>query len=213
MSAMRRLLFFFALDFLTTVLAGHGYDVGGSSRRESDGEDEIAGLSTTWIMAAGGVALVTAGLLVWMNPQARARLERVRWKAVAPKALIVVIIAAPLVAWTATSGEDEKKPALMVERSTALTGAPELLISLGEDDMNKLETTRGKQTVRIVCVGRDGKVVLDVTKEWPFVNELGFDFPHTHLVTSRAQVQRAQRCRLRGTRVPLEAVVEGRLPR
>jgi hypothetical protein len=213
MSSMRRLLFFVASDFLTTVLAGHGYDVGGSTRRESDGDDEIAGLSMTWIMAAGGLALVTAGLLVWTSPEARARLARVRWKAVAPKAVIVVIIAAPLVAWTATSGEDEKSPDLRVQRSTALTGAPELLVSLGEDDLNRPQTTGGKRAVRIVCVDRDRRVVLDVKKRWPFANELGYDYPHTHLVTSRAQVQRAQRCRVQGTRVRLEADVEGRLPR
>jgi hypothetical protein len=212
MSAMRRRLFFLGLDFLTTVLAGHGYDVGGSGR-ESDGEDEIAGLSMTWIMAAGGLALVTAGVLLWTNPKAKARLTKVRWKAAAPKAVIVIIIAAPLLAWTATSREDEKTPDLRVQRSTALTGSPELLISLGEDDLNRPRTTGGKQAVRIICVGRDGKVVLNVRKKWPFMNELGYDYPHTHLVTTRAQVQRAQRCRLRGTHIPLAANVEGRLPR
>jgi hypothetical protein len=205
---IRRLLVFVALDFLTTILAGHGYDVGASSRRESDGEAEIAGLTLPWILAAGSLALITTGLLVWLNPDARRRA-----RAVAPKALIVIIIAAPLVAWTATSGDDDKRPSLRVERSTALTGAPELLISLGEDDLNRLQTTGGKRAVRIVCVGREGRIVVDVRKRWPFVNELGYDFPHTHLVTSRAQVQRAQRCRLRGTRVLLEAEVEGRLPR
>ena len=201
-----------ALDWLTTVVAGHGYDVGGSGR-ESDGETEIAGLSMMWILAAGGLAVVTAGVLVWTSPETRAKLARVRWRAVAPKAAIVLIIAAPLVAWTATSGEEEKTPDLRVQRSTALTGAPELLVSLGEDDLNKPQTNGGKRSVRIVCVGRDEKVVLNVKKQWPFMNELGFDYPHTHLVTSRAQVQRAQRCRLEGTRVPLAAEVEGRLPR
>jgi hypothetical protein len=201
-----------ALDWLTTVVAGHGYDVGGSGR-ESDGETEIAGLSMMWILAAGGLAVVTAGVLVWTSPETRAKLARVRWRAVAPKAAIVLIIAAPLVAWTATSGEEEKTPDLRVQRSTALTGAPELLVSLGEDDLNKPQTNGGKRSVRIVCVGRDEKVVLNVKKQWPFMNELGFDYPHTHLVTSRAQVQRAQRCRLRGTKVPLAAAVEGRLPR
>jgi hypothetical protein len=201
-----------ALDWLTTVVAGHGYDVGGSGR-ESDGETEIAGLSMMWVLAAGGLALVTAALLVWTSPETRAKLARVRWRAVAPKAAIVLIIAAPLVAWTATSGEEEKTPDLRVQRSTALTGAPELLVSLGEDDLNKPQTNGGKRSVRIVCVGRDEKVVLNVKKQWPFMNELGFDYPHTHLVTSRAQVQRAQRCRLQGTKVPLAAPVDGRLPR
>jgi hypothetical protein len=213
MIVMPRLPLSFALDFLTTVLAGHGYDVGGSSRGESDGEAEIAGLSLPWILAAGSVALITAGVLAWLNPGVRNRLTAMRWKTAAPKALIVIIIVAPLVAWSASAGNDETPEDLRVQRDTALTGDPELLVSLGEDDTNTLATTNGKKTVRIVCVGRGGQVVVDVRRKWPFVNERGYDYPHTHLVISRTQVQRAQQCRLRGTRVRLEAEVEGRLPR
>src|ERR671923_178123 len=116
---MRPRLFLYGLDFLTTVLAGHGYDVGGSLSRESD----------------------------------------------------------------------------------------------GEDDLNALKTTGGRRTVRVECVGRDGRVVIDAKRKWPFVNERGYDYPHTHLVADRTQVQRADRCRLRGTRVRLQADVEGALPR
>jgi hypothetical protein len=205
---MRPRLFLSGLDFLTTVLAGHGYDVGGSLSRESDGDDEIAGLSLPWILAAGSLALVTAGVLVWLSPNARRRA-----RTVAPKALIVMIIAAPLVAWTASADSDGKRRDLTVERSTALTGRPELLISLGEDDLNALKTTGGKRTVRVECVGRDGRVVIDAKRKWPFVNERGYDYPHTHLVADRTQVQRADRCRLWGTRVRLQADVEGALPR
>jgi hypothetical protein len=165
-------------------------------------------------MAAGGLALVTAGLLVWTSPETRAKLARVRWKAVAPKAAIVLIIAAPLVAWTASSASGDEKPRdLRVQRGTALTGKPELLVSLGEDDMNTLAMANGKTSVRIVCVDRDGKVVVDVRRKWPFMNELGYDYPHTHLVISREQVRGAQKCSVRGTRMRLQAEVEGRLPR
>lgn len=205
--SVRRLLFLVAVDLFPTILAGHGLDVGASSRRESDGDDEVAGLSMPWILAAGSLALITAGVLLWLNPGARTRL-----KAVAPMAVIAIIIAAPLVAWTASAREDKVK-SLMVKRETALTGAPELLVSLGEDDMNSLKTSNGKKVVRVVCVGRDGQVVIDRKKEWPFVYERGYDYPHAHVLASRAQVRRAQRCRLRGTRVLLEADVEGRLPR
>jgi hypothetical protein len=210
---MRRLLFFVALDFLTTVVAGHGYDVGGSGR-ESDGENEIAGLTMTWILAAGGIALVTAGVLLWTNPEAQARLKRVRWKTAAPKAVIVIIIAAPLVAWTASSASgDDPVKLLMAERGTALTGEPELLISLGEDDLNATKTARGKKTVRLVCVDRRGKVVIDAQKKWPFVYEQGYDYPHRHQLADRELVQRAQKCSVKGTTVLLEAKVEGALPR
>jgi len=206
--AVRRLLFFVGLDFFTSILAGHGLDVGSSSSRDSDGEDKIAGLTLPWILAAGSIGVVAAGVLLWLNPDARRRARRV-----APIGLIALIITAPLVAWTASAGEKEKPRDLRVQRETALTGAPELLVSLGEDDMNTLKTTSGKRSVRIVCVGRDGKVVMDRKKRWPFTNERGYDYPHVHLVATRGEVQRAQRCRIRGVRIPLEADVEGRLPR
>jgi hypothetical protein len=206
--AVRRLLFFVGLDFFTTILAGHGLDVGSSSSRDSDGEDKIAGLTLPWILAASSVALVAAGVLLWLNPDARRRARRV-----APIGVIALVITAPLVAWTASAGEKEKPQNLRVQRETALTGAPELLVSLGEDDMNTLKTTGGKRSIRIVCVDRDRQVVMNRKKKWPFVNERGYDYPHVHLVATRAEVQRAQRCRLRGTRIFLEAKVEGRLPR
>jgi hypothetical protein len=204
---VRRLLFFVALDFFTSILAGHGLDVGSSSSVDSDGEEEIAGLTLPWLLAAGSIALVAAGVLLWLNPNAWTRVRRV-----APIAVIVLIIAAPLVAWTA-SADDEKRKPLRVQRETALTGAPELLVSLGDDDMNTLKTTGGNRSIRVVCVGRDGRVVMNRKKRWPFVNERGYDFPHAHLVADRTEVQRAQRCRLQGTNVRLEAEVEGRLPR
>jgi hypothetical protein len=212
MTAARRLVFYFALDFFTTVLAGHGLDVGTSSRRESDGDDGVAGLSTPWIIAAGFLALITAGVLVWLNPGARNRLMAVSWKAAAPKALIAVMIVAPLLAWTATAGGGDAEN-LMVERSTALTGAPELLISLGEDDLNKLKTTGGKKIVRVECLDSEEKLVIEAKKNWPFVYERGYDYPHAHVLATREQVRRAESCRLGGTRVDLEAKVEGRLPR
>jgi hypothetical protein len=204
---LRRLFFFVAVDVLTTVLAGHGLDVGSSSSVDSDAEEKIAGLTLPWILAAASVAVVAAGVLLWFNPDARRRVRRI-----APIAVIVLVITAPLVAWTASAGE-EKRQDLRVQRETALTGGPELLVSLGEDDLNTLKTTGGKRSVRLVCVGRDGRVVMDRKKRWPFTNERGYDYPHVHLVATRAEVQRARSCRIRGTRIRLEAAVEGRLPR
>ena len=79
--------------------------------------------------------------------------------------------------------------------------------------MNTLETTDGRRAVRIECFDRDGQVILDAEQRWPFrVNEAGYDYPHVHQAATREQLQQADRCELRGTRVRLEADVKGVLP-
>jgi hypothetical protein len=192
------------------ILAGHGYDVGGNAPAgEGDGSDDEGGISTMWILAVSGVVLVTAAILVGLDPSA----AKARLRGVAPKAVLLVIIAVPLIAWTATSSGGGDDPILIVERAIGLDGAPELLVSLGEDALNTLETTNGDRVVRVLCVGRDGQVVLDTRQTWPFIDEPGYDYPHAHQPASRDQLQQANRCRLQGTRMALEADVEGPLPR
>jgi hypothetical protein len=193
---------------LDLPLAGHGYDVGGPNVPDADdiGDDPNGGLGAPWILAATFLALSTVGLLVWLNPSgAMARL-----RTYGPKALIVLIIAAPLVAWTASSRDDGEK-SLTVERWTALDGTPELLVSLGDKALNVLATTNGKRVVRVKCVDRDGRIVLDAKQKWPFIYERGYEYAHAHQKTSRQQLQRADRCRLQGTLVRLEAAVKGAL--
>ncbi|MGH2798081.1 MAG: hypothetical protein ACRDLY_11060 [Thermoleophilaceae bacterium] len=198
-----RLLSVFALLDLPTVFGGHtGYE-SGVPRRE--GGDDGAGIGMASIVAVLLLILVTVGILVSLNPAgARAKL-----RSLAPAALMVVILAAPLGLWAASSGGDERS--LIVERATTRTGAPEFIVYLGEDDLNTLETTRGKRAIRVECRNRDGRVVLDERQKWPFITERGYDYPHVHQAASREQFQRADSCRLRGTRVRLEAEVEGPL--
>ena len=190
---------------LPSLEAGHQYDFSDVPPGESDGGGEVGGIGTPWIIAVVVLALVAVAVLVSLNPsKAIARL-----KAVAPKALILVIIAAPLIAWAAYSNGGEQE-SLIVERWTNDAGAPELIISLGTKDLNTLETTNGKRTVGVECVGRDGIVVLAAEQRWPFIDgEPGYDSPHAHQAASREQLQRADRCRLRGTRARLEADVTG----
>ena len=209
---MRLVSLVFALvDFrFPQILAGHGYDVGGSTPAgEGDGSDDEGGISTVWILAVSGVVLATAAILVGLDPSgAKAKL-----RGVAPKAVLLVIIAVPLIAWTATSSGGGDDPILIVERAIGLDGAPELLVSLGDDDLNTLQSTAGKKTVRLECVGREGRVVLAAEQKWPFIDEPGYAYPHAHQPASRDQLQRADRCRLHGTRVRLETDVRGPLPR
>jgi hypothetical protein len=101
----------------------------------------------------------------------------------------------------------------MVERVTGLKGNPELLISLGDEELNTLERTKGRKSVRVQCISRDGKVLLDKRQKWPFVLERGYEFPHAHQPATRAQVEGADECRLRGIIDELEADVQGSLNR
>jgi hypothetical protein len=204
----------FALLDSSLVLAGHGYDFRSSPSGESAGDDDAGGLSMEWIAVVLLLAVVTVAVLMWLNRREREPgedhgLSAVKLKSVAPLALILAVIATPLVVWTTSSGGDEKS--LMVERWTSLKGAPELLVSLGEDDLNTRKTTNGRKTVRLECRGRQGQAVLDSKQKWPFVKEPGYEYPHAHQAASPEQVQRADRCRLSGIGAPLEAEVEGAL--
>jgi len=197
------------------VLAGHGYDFRGSPSGDATGDDDGAGLSMEWIAIVLLLAVVTIGIFMWLNRREREPGDTggpaaLSLRSVAPVAFIVAVIAAPLALWTTASGGDDKP--LMVERfKNVTTDAPELLISLGDEELNKLTTTGGKTSVRIECIGRQGQPVLTGRQKWPFIRERGYEYPHAHQAATPEQVQRADECRVRGTRVRLEADVEGAL--
>jgi len=189
-----------------TIVAGHGYDTGSSPRPQSDGNvDEEGGTGTVWIVGLLLLTALTVALLVAADPSGSRR----RVRAVAPRALPVLVVAAPLVAWSMASGGEPSR--LIVERATGVTGARELLVSLGEDDLNTLAANHGARTVRVRCVDRDGGVVLDGAHRWPFFSEAGFDYPHAHQPATSDQLRRAARCTLRGAGVRLAADVSGGL--
>jgi len=191
-------------------LAGHtGYNPGNVPPGDSGGDGGLGGgLGAPWIVAALVVALVAVAALVWLSPAS----TRTRLRALAPKALILVVIAAPLVAWAAASQRGDREK-LVVERWVNPAGALQLIVSLTDEGLNTLETTDGRRAVRVECFDRDGQIVLDAAQRWPFrVNEAGYDYPHVHQTATREQLQQADRCELRGTRVRLEAEVKGVLP-
>jgi hypothetical protein len=202
---MQLLLLVSELLDLPTVLAGHGYDTGSAPRRESRVDDGGGGIGTAPIVVVLFLTLVTVALLVRLDPSAAIA----KSKAVAPRAVIVGVVAAPLMLWTAFPGGDAGS--LMVERATGPSGAPELLISLADEDLNTLEATDGERAVRVECLGRDGEMVLDSQHRWPFVTERDYDVPHAHQPATAEELRQADHCRLRGTRDHLEADVEGRL--
>lgn len=196
----------FRLVDVELPIGGHGYDFGDGFRGESDGDDREGGIPTLYLGAFVLITAITLGVLAALDPSgAIARMKRF-----GPKAVIVLVIAAPLVAWTAAS-QRETAEDLIVERWTALDGAPELLVSLGDKALNSLATTKGKRAVRVKCVDRGGKVVIDAEHKWPFVWERGFDYAHAHQPASRVQLLEIDRCSLLGPRIRLEAGVKGAL--
>jgi hypothetical protein len=202
---MRLLLWALELDL---PLAGHGYELGerfGGERDRADGPD---GLETPWILGALLLALATCGILLWLNPSLLARV-----RGLAPKALILVIIAAPLIGWTLASRSNEKVEDLVVEHWVRLDGVPELLVSLGSESLNSLDFTAGKRVVRVECFARDGQLVIAAEQKWPFVFDEGYDYPHAHQAANREQLVRVNRCRVVGARNRLEAGVKGALAR
>jgi hypothetical protein len=204
---------FGALDF-PIVVAGHQYDFRGSPTGETGGDDGGGGIGMASIAAVLFLVLVTVALLAWLNRREEGTLDDSRvgilekLKGIAPITLTAVLIATPLALWTVSSGGEDDEETLIVERAAGVTGSPELIVYLEDENLNTLRTTHGKKTVRVECLTRSGQVVLDAEQRWPFINnEPGFDAPHVHQEASREQVQEADRCRLRGT--SLEADVEG----
>jgi hypothetical protein len=208
------LLFLSSMVDSVLVLAGHGYDFSGSAPSESGGADGGGGIGTGAIMAVVLLGLVAVGLLVWLNRRDSDAgngnwIPALRLGSVVPVALLAAVIGTPLILWTASSDSDEKR--LIVERWTSVTGDPELLVSLGAQELNDLETTSGRKTVRLECRGRDGETVLVARQKWPLIKERGYPYAHAHQKATPEQVRKADRCRLRGTTVKLTAGVKGAL--
>lgn len=200
-------LLLWALE-LELPLAGHGYQLGeqfGGERDRADGPD---GLSMPYVLGVLLLVVATCAILVWLNPSLLTRI-----RGVAPKALILIIIAAPLIGWTLASRVNEKVEPLVVEQWTNAQGVPELLISLGGEKLNRLDFTAGKRVVHIECYARNGTLVIAADQKWPFVFDKGYDYPHAHQKASREELVRVNRCRVIGARSRLEAVVKGVLAR
>lgn len=191
----------FSAELLDSLIVG-GHTGYGKELRESTDENGEGGLGVQWIVALVVLAVGTAGLLIWLSPTAKAKLKKV-----GPGIGVAAVMATPLIVWATTSAGDDAS--LIVERATSRTGTPELIVSLSEDDQNRLELTNGKRAVRVKCHDREGDVVLEGNQGWPFKNEPGYDYPHVHQPATSEQLRRAERCRLEGPRPLLEADVEG----
>jgi hypothetical protein len=198
------------------ILGGHGDTVSGLPVKTGE-PDEGGGIGMVPIVGVILLGLCAAALLTWLNRQERESDDVVvegggatlRLRSIAPLGFIAAVIAAPLILWTTSSGGDDKR--LTVERFVNDKGAPELLVSLVDKDLNTLASTRGKRSVRLECTGRDGQRVLVGRPKWPFIKERGYEYPHAHQPATSDQVRRAEECRLEGHKRTLKADVRGAL--
>jgi hypothetical protein len=63
-------------------------------------------------------------------------------------------------------------------------------------------------SVRVQCTDVNGKVIIDGTQPWPFIEEPGFPYAHVHQMDSREKIEGARRCRVLGTNTRLDAKVQ-----
>ena len=133
-------------------------------------------------------------------------MRKVDLRRYAPAIVIVVLVAAPLAIWAATSGGsgtgDEE--GLIVERGVSLTGAPELVLSIA----GPAEVSSGASSVRVECMDKDGNVIVRGEQPWPFIEETGYPYPHVHQGDDPEKIEGSRRCRVLGTDKRLEAPVQ-----
>jgi hypothetical protein len=124
----------------------------------------------------------------------------------APVIVIVVLVAAPLAIWAATSGGSgsDKKQGLIAERSVSLTGAPEIILSIA----GNVQVKSGASTVKVKCTDADGNVIIDTTQPWPFIEEPGYPYAHVHQGGPPEKIEGARHCSVLGTDARLEADVK-----
>ena len=123
-----------------------------------------------------------------------------------PLLLIALLVVTPLAVWAATSGgsESDGGKTFYVERSVGTTGAPELLLTIDDPDV---EIADGRTSVEVRCSDASGKVIVKGTQPWPFPPEAG-SAPHAHQSAPAGKVEQARRCEVLGTNKTLRANVQ-----
>jgi hypothetical protein len=122
--------------------------------------------------------------------------------------VIATLIVAPLAIWAATSaggGDDGADGPLLAERGVGVTGEPEIVLSITDQDVT---VSGGRTAVRVECFDGRGKAIVRGTQPWPFITEAGFPYPHAHQPVPADEIDLVRRCRLIGTSKPLEAGVQ-----
>ncbi|HWC27147.1 MAG TPA: hypothetical protein VG474_11240, partial [Solirubrobacteraceae bacterium] len=103
----------------------------------------------------------------------------------------------------ATVGQQDRaadrpvRATLTLERTQLEPDEEELIVSLPNERLNTLQTTRGATSVLLTCVDEDGRVSVRQRHPWPLVVEAGYP-PHIHQPATPELLDSLRRCRLTG---------------
>jgi hypothetical protein len=122
--------------------------------------------------------------------------------------VVLVVASAGLIAIAvAGSGGTDEPTGLKVELAPG--GQGELIVSVPAST-NVPDTAEGRETVTLECSDGDDRVVVRARQPWPFTDtDADATDPHVHQFVDPRRARRIARCRLPGTKGPLEGRLSG----
>ena len=121
-------------------------------------------------------------------------------KTLIPLIAIGVLIVVPIGIWAATSGGSGDK--LRIDQGVSVFGGPEIVVNVPKK-LNLASETGGATSVKLICEDGRGNAVLSTNQPWPFINEVGYPYPHIHQSVTPKQLQAIATCHLVGTKTKL----------
>jgi hypothetical protein len=129
----------------------------------------------------------------------------------APRARLISVgvfaaIGIVLGAVAVVAGSGNSSPSgLRVERQVLPGGGDGITVYVEDPSVNVADTANGRPNVELVCFDSRREVVVRATFPWPFSDTDGGVFePHIHQTMRPQDADRVERCRLDGTKGPLE---------
>jgi len=121
-------------------------------------------------------------------------------KTIVPALGILALIIVPVLVWAATSGGSGDK--LRIDQGVSVFGGPEIVVNVPKK-LNLASETGGATSVKLICEDGRGNAVLSTNQPWPFINEVGYPYPHIHQSVTPKQLQAIATCHLVGTKTKL----------
>jgi hypothetical protein len=130
--------------------------------------------------------------------------RRLDTKTILPLGAIAVLVVVPIAIWAATSGGSKNN--LRIDQGVSISGSPEIVVNVPKK-LNTPGEAINRTSVKLICVDAGGKTVLATSQYWPFINEVGYPYPHIHQPVTPKQLQQIARCHLEGTKTKLEGAL------
>jgi hypothetical protein len=122
-------------------------------------------------------------------------------------AVVVVAAATGLIAIALAAGGGSEEPAGDLKVELAPDNPSDLVVYVPAAT-NVPGTAGGRPTVTLECLDRGDEVVARSRQAWPFTDTDGETLdPHVHQFVPPGRARRIERCRLLGTKGPLEGRV------